>query len=597
MKGDFTRRTFRGENHYRSVLLQQGRVALDADWNEQADIQAHHDETTARDLIGGDGGPRDGAGFAVTDAEGGAPKACPPKDLRLSPGRFYVGGVLCENEQPVPLAAQPDLPGVALPTAKGRYVAYLDVWREHLTAVERPELREVALGGPDTATRTRTVWQVRLRAVPRSATAADVTAGWDPDAGRSTARLRARAQAPADSAGPCVIPDSAGYRRLENQLYRVEIRNGGAGPAYVWSRDNATVVARLTDLGDGVLTIDRQGRDALSGFAAGDLIEVVGLAATRRGEQGVLGHVTKADGTRLWVTWPEDAPVEPDGVTLVRRWDCADAAPVADGWLDLEDGVQVQFDLADLGGYRTADYWTIPARTAATARTDLDPDLAGDVEWPVGPDGPSFVAPEGIRRRSAVIALLDLAGGAWSLVADCRALFTPLAQVPPPAAPSQGPHVARVVLDAQGTDLVAGTRVTAEDLTGGVSVILDGDPDGSPALTLTLDLPYPLLPSERREWGLADDSAEVFGTRPLELAAAVTVSERRIAWRPVDPDGAANVGRVLAAAGRLTALVRCRLAADVAGFALSFSVAPPSGPVTGQSRFDAALFDQGPFAG
>ncbi len=33
---------------------------------------------------------------------------------------------------------------------------------QHLTAVEREELREVALGGPDTATRTRTVWQAGL---------------------------------------------------------------------------------------------------------------------------------------------------------------------------------------------------------------------------------------------------------------------------------------------------------------------------------------------------------------------------------------------------------------------------------------------------
>jgi hypothetical protein len=139
--------------------------------------------------------------------------------------------VLCENEQPVRLDAQPDLAAVPLPAADGRYAAYLDVWREHLTAVERPELREVALGGPDTATRTRTVWQVRLRSVPASSTAAEVTAAWEPEGERSGARLRARAQAPATSPTPCVIPESAGYRRLENQLYRVEIRVGTACPA------------------------------------------------------------------------------------------------------------------------------------------------------------------------------------------------------------------------------------------------------------------------------------------------------------------------------------------------------------------------------
>ncbi|HEX6608229.1 MAG TPA: DUF6519 domain-containing protein, partial [Chloroflexia bacterium] len=39
MQGDITRSTFRPENHYDGVRMQQGRVQLDADWNEQVDIQ------------------------------------------------------------------------------------------------------------------------------------------------------------------------------------------------------------------------------------------------------------------------------------------------------------------------------------------------------------------------------------------------------------------------------------------------------------------------------------------------------------------------------------------------------------------------------
>ena len=45
MKGDFTRSTYDRHNHYRSVRMQQGRVQLDADWNEQADITLHRIET------------------------------------------------------------------------------------------------------------------------------------------------------------------------------------------------------------------------------------------------------------------------------------------------------------------------------------------------------------------------------------------------------------------------------------------------------------------------------------------------------------------------------------------------------------------------
>jgi hypothetical protein len=41
MKNDLTRSTFRRERHYSSVRMQQGRVQLDADWNEQLDIEMH----------------------------------------------------------------------------------------------------------------------------------------------------------------------------------------------------------------------------------------------------------------------------------------------------------------------------------------------------------------------------------------------------------------------------------------------------------------------------------------------------------------------------------------------------------------------------
>jgi len=42
MKGDFSRDTFDHKKHYRRVLMQQGRVQVDADWNEQASILLHY---------------------------------------------------------------------------------------------------------------------------------------------------------------------------------------------------------------------------------------------------------------------------------------------------------------------------------------------------------------------------------------------------------------------------------------------------------------------------------------------------------------------------------------------------------------------------
>src|SRR5262245_37851111 len=66
MRGDFSRVTFRPENHFSGVLLQQGRVQLDAEFNEHVDIEAYRDRATARDVIGRAGAPQDGGGFAIS---------------------------------------------------------------------------------------------------------------------------------------------------------------------------------------------------------------------------------------------------------------------------------------------------------------------------------------------------------------------------------------------------------------------------------------------------------------------------------------------------------------------------------------------------
>ena len=62
-----------------------------------------------------------------------------------------------------------DLPGADMAAVltemkeKGLSAAlvYLDVWQRHVTVLDDRLLREVALGGPDTTTRIKTVWQVK----------------------------------------------------------------------------------------------------------------------------------------------------------------------------------------------------------------------------------------------------------------------------------------------------------------------------------------------------------------------------------------------------------------------------------------------------
>src|SRR5277367_2214284 len=98
MKADLTRNTFDPWKHFTRVLMQQGRVQLDSDWNEQAAILLKYVQALAADLIGPHGGPAAGLGFQV--AEGSI-----ATDFAISPGHYYVDGILCElGSQSAPVA-------------------------------------------------------------------------------------------------------------------------------------------------------------------------------------------------------------------------------------------------------------------------------------------------------------------------------------------------------------------------------------------------------------------------------------------------------------------------------------------------------------
>ncbi|HJP66966.1 MAG TPA: DUF6519 domain-containing protein [Actinomycetota bacterium] len=429
MRADFTRMTFRPEDHFSGVLLQQGRVQVDADWNEQADIVKHRDHTSASDLIGPSGGPLHDAGFALTCDGGDILAGCLADDIRIGLGRYYVDGILCQNEGSVPLTAQPDLPHVVVPTAGGTYLAYLDVWERLLTALEQPRIREVALGGPDTATRTRVVWQVRLIAAGPTDTCLDFESHdgtpWVPTGSESDGMLAARGAPQEVPLDECLVPAGAGYRRIENQLYRVEIHDGGAlGTAtYTWSRDNGSVVARLTDIDDDVITIAAS-RDVQLRFADAKFVELSDDGAALRGERGVVVPLSSVEGTKLTVqSWPvSPAPTIGDfgSGASVRRWESNEVTTAA-AFVELEDGVEVRFEA---GPFRPGDYWLIPART-----------LDGSVEWPADSAGnPVAEGPQGIAHHYAPVALLERSAGSvetatWKLKSDCRRLFPPVTEL------------------------------------------------------------------------------------------------------------------------------------------------------------------------
>src|SRR6516165_9362762 len=141
MKGDFTRDTFDAKKRYLRVLLQQGRVSVDADWNEQVAILLHRLETLARDLIGPYGGPEGECGFAILPDDKNGPLR---NDFRIGTGRYYVDGLLCENDHE-DLTFSRQLPEHTREQLRSgpAYLIYLDAWEEYVSADEDPSRREI----------------------------------------------------------------------------------------------------------------------------------------------------------------------------------------------------------------------------------------------------------------------------------------------------------------------------------------------------------------------------------------------------------------------------------------------------------------------
>ncbi len=162
MKGDFSRSLFDPQKHYTSVRMQQGRVQLDADWNEQAEITLHQLRVQLEDLIGKRGIPQSKLGFVISHVTNEQAQL----NFQIGEGHCYVDGILCSNEKECKFTTQADYPGAGQGLEPNKaYIVYLDVWEHHVTALEDPAIREVALGGIDTSTRTKTVWQVKVEAV------------------------------------------------------------------------------------------------------------------------------------------------------------------------------------------------------------------------------------------------------------------------------------------------------------------------------------------------------------------------------------------------------------------------------------------------
>jgi Family of unknown function (DUF6519) len=441
MKGDFSRLRDNGGKGYSRVMMQQGRVLLDSDWNEHAALMQELLRRLSRDLFGPHGGPGEYLGFQIffngqKDANAQAAwgrlldRMKQAQDEKLpaiqeafnrgvpiiGPGRYYVEGVAVTNKGADAYAAESDDPFSGTPAAfdtnKRPWLAYLDVWEDYVSPEQDPGLMEIALGGPDTCGRAKTMWKVRIR---YEKVADDLRALKPTGDGLMSAFTDEKPQ-PDEL---CVISPDSQYRGVENQLYRVEIHKGGNTETarYKWSRDNGSIVYPVLGSKNGkVFELSRLGRDKLSSLSLGGWVEYVDDDLAAGPGVGVMAKVELIDKDDNLVTLEFAGDTRPvfnkDLHPLLRRWD--HTSKIGDGGCvkieedkkqALEDGINISFaKSAAKASYRAGDYWLIPARVAT-----------GGIDWPKENEKPATLPPHGPMHSYAPLLLVEVGGEK-----DCR---------------------------------------------------------------------------------------------------------------------------------------------------------------------------------
>ncbi|MGH6896972.1 MAG: DUF6519 domain-containing protein [Geminicoccaceae bacterium] len=493
MTGDISAYLFDPRQSYTSVRLQQGRVITDVDWNENERIGDDRLRRLLADVVCGYGTTNDGfrlvgatlASIEVpTGAGGTAPQAT--YDVSLAAGSFLLGGhrhvwPAADAETSLSQRDWLQLTGAdvaALPAQPGADrtdLVYLEAFEHPVRAVEDRELRERALGGPDTSTRLKAIRRIGVLA----GTAADciaagaqlretVTApapgdtsgsahGFDAEMREvlSKARLTVDFTAGDTAEDPCKPRVTGGYLGAENQAIRVQL---SAANRFLWAYDNGEPLYRVqienaTPEADGSISIAflTPPRDPVLFPLQGAIVEILPWDAVLANSEKVAaasGHLARVTasydpGTDLlriapaipaemqeWLQStdrdpllsPRD-PVEERRYFYARIWqpgpeESADLDhQFAPGTPVVLPGTGIELTFSDFG--LPGDFWIIAARPNTPDR--VVPWRLLDAAAPMGPQ--RFYAPLGLVHWTVDAA------GASATVEDCRHRFRRLCQV------------------------------------------------------------------------------------------------------------------------------------------------------------------------
>jgi hypothetical protein len=433
MGSDRARISFDPTRRYHAVVKQQGRVELEADENEAYSIVGELERLEAIDVIGPCGTPDDG--YKIT---GGLP----PFDFNIGPGTMYVGGMRVTLPDTLQYSKQTDWidhtndPMWVAPdkeTGEPRDYVYLFLREQEVSAVEDTALREVALGGPDTAQRLRLIQRiVRLGTTARECddALAEAEKHWAEDGlifDPSTMMLESTARLKASYDNLNIAPDlcepeaHGGYLGADNQLIRVQVTAAGK---LVWGFDNASFLYRVKVIDDQTLELESSPVDSFHFPRAGQAVEVLRTAALLDGDDfvasvtGVVQTLTAPYNPDTHeITLPSALPGEyldpaETPVVFLRVWE-EEADFVPGTAVDLgQTGLQVTLT----GGppFHVGDYWMVAVRPSTA--TEVYPQRYLDAPQP----------PEGPRLWVCPLAVVEWDAGGLDVISDCREHFDDL---------------------------------------------------------------------------------------------------------------------------------------------------------------------------
>jgi len=304
---DISRAAFDPRKQYTSVRMQQGRVIMDDDWNENARIADEDKRRTRVETIGPAGSPDDGFAVANPHLTGDG-----RIDFDITAGSFYLGGNRLELHQSTTYllqgdVLQPDEAATDVPDGARSDLAVLITWQKPVSAVEDDELVEKALGGPDTTTRLRTIQQVILYTGIEGETCSEA---WQQVQNRFVAdglgSLNAEQELSVDAelsvsygAGDppedlCTPVASGGYLGAENQAIRVQLTDERH---LTWGLDNAAPLYRVQVAGDRTtVTLLTPPKDQAHWPLAEQTVEILPWSAVLPNNEKIAhyqGHLTR----------------------------------------------------------------------------------------------------------------------------------------------------------------------------------------------------------------------------------------------------------------------------------------------------------------